>query len=243
MTTQQNEQRSALERAFRGKPVAQLKELQQVLGTSGRTVLRALQRTGYLTSYSHAGKFYTLLHIPAFDERGLWFHGEARFSKHGTLRRTVVVLVTEAPAGHTHEELAIILGLKVHDTLLSLVETDEINRVRLDVAYLYVAADPTVASAQLSVRETMTPASAPTPPPKTETAAPAAGAPQQLDSARVVDVLVAVIHTPKDDARTIAARLRAAGLMVADEQVEAVFEQYGLPGKKTARSRSRRSRR
>jgi hypothetical protein len=232
----------ALQSLFRQKQVVTIKEIHRALGVSSRTtVLEALRKVGYVASYSHAGKYYTLLHIPTFDERGLWFHSEARFSKHGTLRKTVVVLVTEALAGHTHEELAIILGLKVHDTLLSLVEADEIDRVRLDVAYIYVAADPTIASAQLSLRETMTPAAAPTP--KTEPESPAAEAPQQLDPARMVDVLVAVIHAPKDDARTIAARLRAAGLMVADEQVEAVFEQYGLPGKKTARSRSRRSRR
>jgi hypothetical protein len=58
----------------------------------------------------------------------------------------------------------------------------------------------------------------------------------------VIDVLVAVIQAPKDDAHAIAARLRATGLAVSDEQVEVVFAQYGLE-KKTARSRSTRSRR
>jgi hypothetical protein len=223
-----------LQSLFRQKQVVTIKEIHRALGVSSRTtVLEALRKIGYLASYSHAGKYYTLLNIPTFDERGLWFHGEARFSKHRTLRKTLVVLVTEAPAGHTHDELAVILGLRVHDTLLSLVEADEIGRVRLDVAYLYVAADPTTASAQLSLREAMTPAAAPAPEPE----APAAPGAQQLDPARVIDVLVAVIHAPRDDARTIAARLRAAGLMVAEEQVEAVFEQYGLPVKKTARSR------
>jgi len=56
----------------------------------------------------------------------------------------------------------------------------------------------------------------------------------------VVDLLLAVIRAPKDDADTIAARLRAGGLAVEDGQVEAVLAQYGLE-KKTARSRSRRS--
>jgi hypothetical protein len=120
-------------------------------------VLTALRKVGYLSSYSHAGKYYTLLEIPTFDERGLWFHGEARFSKHGTLRNTVVVLITEAPAGYTQQELAVILGLRVHDTLLDLVEADEIGRVLLDVAYVYVATDPGLASAQLSHRESLTP--------------------------------------------------------------------------------------
>jgi len=228
-----------LQKLFGRKPALRLQEMQRAVRTSGRTVFRLLAPLGYLSSYSHAGKYYTLVDIPTFDERGLWFHGEARFSKHGTLRKTVVVLVTEAPAGYTHEELAIILGLRVHDTLRSLVEANEIGRVRIDVVYLYVAADPDTASVQLSQREAITTAAAP----EREPQAPSGGPVPELDLARVVDVLVAVIHAPRDDARTIAARLRAVGLLVTDEQVEAVFEQYGLPGKKTARSRSRRSQR
>ncbi len=223
---------------FRRKRVVTIKELHQALGVSSRmTVLAALRKVGYLSSYSHAGKYYTLVDIPTFDERGLWFHGDTRFSRHGTLRRTVVVLVTEAPAGHTHEELAIILGLRVHDTLRSLVEDNEIGRVLVDVVYVYVSADPDTASAQLSRREAITTAVAPAKEPQ----APTVGPVLELDLAGVVDVLVAVIHAPKDDARTIAARLRAAGLVVADEQVAAVFEHYGLSEKKTAYSRSRRS--
>jgi len=150
------------------------------------------------------------------------------------------VLVTKAPAGYTHEELEVILGLRVHDTLLSLVEAEEIGRVHIDVAYLYVAADPERASAQLSWREGMSVTTAAVAPkPKIPTEEPTV----ELDPTHVIDVLVAVIHAPKDDARTIAARLRAGGLLVANEQVEAVFEQYGLPEKKTVRSHSRRSRR
>jgi hypothetical protein len=192
-----------------------------------------------LSSYSHAGKYYTLNHIPMFDRRGLWFHGEVRFSKHGTLRRTVVVLVTEASAGHTHEELAVVLGLRVHDTLRSLVETSEIGRVHIGVAYIYVAADPTRASEQLSQREALRATKAATQQRASAVPLAASSAP---DLARVIDVLVAVIHAPRDDAHTIAARLRAEGLVVTNEQVEAVFEQYELAVKKTARSRSRRSR-
>ena len=223
---------------FRRKPVVTIRDLHQVLGVSSRmTVLAALRKVGYVSSYSHAGKYYPLVDIPTFDERGLWFHGEARFSKHGTLRRTLVVLVTDAPAGYTHDELATILGLRVHDTLLSLVQANEIGRVRLDVVYVYVATDPDTASAQLSHREAITKAAAPAP------RSPPGGPVPELDLGRVIDVLVAVIHAPRDDAATIAARLRAMGIMLSDEQVEAVFEQYGLPGKKTARSRSPRSQR
>lgn len=223
-----------LERLFERRRVARLAELRKALGVRSRTtVFFALKRAGYLTSYSHAGQYYTLRHIPTFDVHGLWFLGDIRFSKHGTLRATVIVLVCEAPAGRTHEELEVILGLRVHDTLRSLVEAHALGREPVQSVYVYLDPDPERAAAQLEARRRTRPG--PTP-----EAAPRAW--PALEASRVIEVLVAVIHAPRDDARTIAARLRAGGLGVRDEQVAAVFAQYALE-KKTAHSRSPRSRR
>jgi hypothetical protein len=222
----------ALKKLFRRKQIATLPELERSLGSSARTVFRALSKLGYLTSYSHAGRYYTLSHLPNFDAAGLWFHGEIRFSRHRTLRATVVVLVRQSPAGHTHEELEALLRLRVHDTLRSLVAEKELARERVTGVYVYLHPDRQMASAQLTVRRDLATTSAPLPP------SPAA----PLDLARVIDVLVAVIHAPKDDANAIAAHLRARGLPLTREQVEGVFTAYGLE-KKTARSRSPRSRR
>lgn len=229
-----------LQSLFRRRRIATLLQLRSALGVSSRTtILGALRSAGYLSSYSHAGKYYTLDTIPKFDERGLWRHGEVCFSKHGTLRKTLVVLVTESKAGYLHEELEDVVGLRVYDTLRSLFEQDEIGRLRIEVAYLYVAADPTRASIQLSQREAMRAAQQAVSERSDE---PVAGTSPALELTRVIDVLVAVIHAPKDDAYSIAARLRTGGLVVTDEQVEAVFERYRLGVKKTASSPSRRSR-
>ncbi len=221
-----------LEKLFRQAPTATLAQVQRCVGSSARTALRVLSGVGYLTSYSHAGRYYTLDHIPTFDNAGLWFHGDICFSRHRTLRATVVVLVEQSPAGHTHEELQAVVRLRVHDTLRSLVADSAICRARVTGVYVYLHPDGEVASVQLSRRRQLV--------------APSVGlvptVAVQLDPLRVIDVLVAVIHTPKDDAHAIAARLRATGLAVSDEQVEVVFAQYGLE-KKTARSRSARSRR
>jgi hypothetical protein len=228
----QDPQVQLLEKIFRRKPIATLAEMHRSLGSSTRTVLRALKRAGYLTSYSHAGRYYTLIRLPKFDAAGLWFYGEIRFSRHRTLRATVVVLVKESRAGHTHEELEALLRLRVHDTLRNLVNEKELARERVTGVYVYLHPDAKVAAVQLSRRRTIATPSAPLPP------APAA----PLDLAQVIDVLVAVIHSPKDDAGAISAHLRARGVPLTAEQVEGVFTAYGL-GKKTARSRSRRSRR
>ena len=73
-----------------------------------------------------------------------------------------------------------------------------------------------------------------------------AGAPERAErpgSAIVIEVLLEIIHGSKVEAEpsAVAARLAARGVAVSDAQVEALFEEYGL--KKTAKSRSRRSRR
>lgn len=224
---------AALDVLFRRKPIADLAQLRTALGTTSRTsVFRALCKVGYVSSYSHAGRYYALRRIPTFDAQGLWFVGEVRFSKHGTLRATVVVLVDEAPAGHTHDELTAILGLRIQDTLRSLVEAQSIARQRVESVYVYLAADPQRAAAQLEQRRGMAPGSAP--------AVVALEGMTPLDAARMIDILLAVIRAPRASAKAIGAGLRARGLAVSDAQVEDVFTRHDL-GKKTALSRSRRS--
>lgn len=229
LTTRTTETDRVLENLFRHQKVALLEEMRHWLGVSSRTVLRALDRLGYSTSYSHAGRFYTLRTIPTFDANGLWFCHGVRFSVHGTLRATIVILVCRAPAGHTHQELGAMLGLRAHDTLLSLVEAGLISREPFESLYVYLDADPERAAVQFEERRR---------------GAAGAGAPgpwPPLDDARVIAVLVAVIGSPRDSSRSISNRLRAAGVDVGEEQVEAVFRQYGV--KKTAHFPSPRSRR
>lgn len=217
-----------LEALFRRKPVAELGELQRCLGTTSRaSVYRALSKSGYLTSYSHAGRYYTLQSIPRFNANGVWFYDEARFSRHGTLRDTILVLIHGAASGYTHEELEAILGLRLHDTLRALVGAQLLARERVGASYVYLDGDSGQAAAQLGRRHDAAS-------PEVITRNP------PLDPARVVAVLVAVIHAPRDDVPTVASRLRARGIEVTDDQVEAVFACYDLE-KKTARSRSRRS--
>jgi len=218
-----------LEKLFGKRPVAVLAAMQRALGTSGRTVLRALSKLGYLTSYSHAGRYYTLQRIPSFDPHGLWFYGEARFSTHGTLRATIVILVKQSAAGYTHQELQQVVGLRVHDTLRSLVEDAQIGREQVQAVFVYVDIEPERAAAQLAQRRKAQQASAPVS--ATELA---------RDPSQVIDILVAIIHHPKYALSRIVAELQSRGKEITEAQVEQVLLTYGV--KKTAHSRSRRSR-
>jgi hypothetical protein len=214
---------SRLNQLFRRKRAALLDDLRAALGTHSRTtIFRILKAVGYFTSYSHAGRFYTLRRIPKFDHCGLWGWRGIGFSSHGTLRATSVFLVAQSEAGQTHEELQRQLGLRVHDTLRSLVEAGAITRERFEDAYLYLSPDTKKAAAQIAARRQLqvpVPAAAPSP-----------------DLLLAIDVLVQVIHHPREDIATIAGRLHAAGHSVTPKQIEDIFHAYGV--KKTA-ARSR----
>jgi hypothetical protein len=210
---------------FRHRQVADLATLKHALGTPSRTtVFRVLSSAGYLTSYSHAGRYYTLRRIPRFDQAGLWVHEEALFSKDGTLRATIVRLVGEAPAGKTHEELQAHLRLRVHDTLLDLVRDHRIGRADLDRFYLYVSADKTVGKGQVAQRRRIL------------SAEPSPAAPPEPNL--IIDVLLAVIQQPDEGSDGLAAAMVRQGRTVSREQIEAVFARYGLGKKKGGWKRS-----
>ena len=216
-----------IENFFHHRPVAQLDELQRALQVSGRTVFRMLGQMGYLSSYSHAGKYYTLARSPSFDADGLWAHSGVLFSSHRTLRNTVVHLVNKAPAGHTHAELQDRLRLRVYDTLFDLVAAGEIGRAERERHYLYVSAEPSTAEGQIAERQRLIAA----PPPRSSLLP---------DPTVVIEVLLAVIHSPKPNVAALGALMQAQGKAITREQVEAVWVHYELGKKKPASPRSRR---
>src|SRR5437773_7958679 len=99
-----------LHKLFRTRPVALLSDLRKALQTPSRTtVFRVLSSVGYLTSYSHAGRYYTLKRIPQFDPRALCHYRQNGVSSHRTLSATLAHLVETSPAGPPHGELHAVL--------------------------------------------------------------------------------------------------------------------------------------
>ena len=73
--------RQRLQGLFRREKVLDMRTLRgRFPSRSRRSLFRDLAGLGYLTSYSHAGRFYTLADIAEFDERGLWFFRNIGFS-------------------------------------------------------------------------------------------------------------------------------------------------------------------
>lgn len=224
------ESRRALLRLFRKRSIVTLDTLMGTLRTHSRmSVFRRLSAIGYLTSYSHAGRYYTLQEIPDFDEEGLWHHQGVSFSQHGSLKRTVEHMVDTAEAGRTHRELELSLRVRVHNTLLDLVEQERIGRVEVATYFLYVSVKQRKAKVQIARRQQ-------------ELQRREAEHEEKPVPAVVIEVLLDIIHRAKVETEpsAVAARLAARGVRVTARQVETLLEEHGL--KKTPKSRSRRSR-
>src|SRR5436309_1287365 len=135
--------------------IADLPALKHALGTSADlTVFRKLKPLGYLSSYTHRGRFYALRTMTRFDEDGLWSHEAVWFSRHGTLMATLEAWITPAAQGWFADELADRLHVDVQDPLHDLVRQRRLRRVDLAGHFLYTAADARRAKAQTRARRT-----------------------------------------------------------------------------------------
>jgi len=215
-------------RVFQKRRVVDLEVMHgEVEGRSRRSLFRDLAQIDYLSSFTHAGRYYTLVELARFDENGLWFHEGIGFSRAGTLKETLLHKVEESEAGHTHRELAHLLRVRLHNTLLALVSHRRIGRRMWEGRQLYVSHDANRAARQLSGRKEQ-----------------AVTALSQASTMAVLAEALRLSRAPIDIA-TLTARLRTCGEDLTRAQVEAVLVRYGIEteGKKTSKSHSRRSRR
>jgi hypothetical protein len=144
---------SVLRQHLHRHKIAELPELKRVLGTpTAVTVFRKLKQLGYLASYTHRGRFYTLPKIARFDDRGLWSHEAVWFSRYGTLLSTVEAFVLSSSNGYYAQELADVLHAEVQEPLRHLVLQGRLTRTEIDGQFLYTAIDPSDRRNQILAR-------------------------------------------------------------------------------------------
>lgn len=221
----EEENGEGLQKLVRRSHVVTLEDLYTALDTRSRmTVFRRLRMVDYLTSFTHGGRYYTLIDVPQFDDNGLWFFQGIGFSHAGTLKSTLVKLVVAADAGHTHNELQALLHVRVHNALLGLVRDQLISRERIEKLYLYVSAAAKRAAAQTRRRR--------------ELFAGAAETVTEVPVVLVIEVLLELVREgPVLTAPSVVAkRLGARGISATVDQVKQVFASHGLAtSKKTPR--------
>ena len=204
---------------FSRKKVLTRSELLHACACSPMTAWRILHRQGYLTSYNHNARYYTLAHIPEFDEQGLWAYRDIRFSKWGNVPRTLVALVELSPAGRTARELEDILHLdNVKPALTRLIGQSRVARAKIGGAMVYFTRQEPGRKQQLRRREA-------------EAAAQRLARPLP-EPPQVIALLVEMIRRPRQTPRQWARRLARQGIRLGTRQIQTVMDHYGLSLKK-----------
>jgi len=185
-----------------------------VHATTRMTAYKYMRQLGYLSSYTHAGMYYTLIDIPEFDRDGLWHFGDIGFSKHGTLMETVVYLINHSKNGKTNSDLEKQQHIYVQNALLSLVKAKKINRELQDGVYVYFSTDLETSRRQMERRNEKE-------------------CRERLPEWIVAEILIEIIRSlaGRPDIDEIAMRLSKRGSLITHAQVKQVFEEHDLEKK------------
>lgn len=194
-----------------------IEPLASELGYSVPSARRFLSKTGYYSSFTHNGKWYTLRSIPRFDRDGLWFFDTIGFSRAGSLTSTLINLTIRSPAGMTAEQLGERLRCRCHSVLVQLYRRGKLFRSKPGRSHVYLAVDPPV---QASQRQAMAAKSTPT---------------AQLPAEIAVFILAEFIRHPDFSFEQLAKAIaRHRRITLDTAQIEELFADHGL--KKTMRT-------
>lgn len=204
---------------FQQRKVLTKQELLQEAGCSTMTLWRLLSKHGYFTSYNDNARHYTIAGIPKFDEHGLWSYRKVRFSKWGSLTKTIVGLVQESSTGLTAGQLEQLLGIKnVKPALTRLVEKKSLTREKIGGRFVYFPVEPeTQAKQQKHRKEEIEKAQAERSLPPLE---------------QIVSLLVEIIKHPQQTPQQWARRLARQGIRIKTNDIQAVLDYYSIDPKK-----------
>ena len=127
-----------LKKEIHSKCILTMAEIKHILGTPiNMTAYRTLSEFSYISSYSHAGRYYTFPEIAQFDEHGIWEYSQVYFSQFGTLKKSILHVLQESLSGYTANELKEIFKIPVYNTVLNLYKEKAIKRKQLGHEYVY----------------------------------------------------------------------------------------------------------
>ena len=202
--------------AFRAPRILTIEQLCRRMRASRSTVLRRLDEHGYYSSYNHSGKFLTIDEVAQFDSRGLWGWNAARFSKQGSLKETVWQFVEDSECGMTHEELATLLGVRTHNSLLQLVQEEWTHRERLGSKFVYFSHKTSVRRKQVRRRESLL----------------EEGQKPCPNTRQIIATLLELINNPRAPRQKIVLRCQRSGVPISRELLDVIFETYDLDKKR-----------
>lgn len=199
---------------FNTKTVADFSDIKEALhDASSPTIFRYLKQIPYRRSYNHNGKYYTFYDPSRFDRYGLWSFKGIHFSIDGSLKNTVRRLVQESDKGVTHSELKERLRLRVHNTLLELVQKSEIIRKSIVNYFVYFHSDPVVSQEQIKRRQEQIVLQ---------------NIKNNITDNMIIQVLLAIIRHPGSNEGDVTRYLHGHSPPITLQHVRIIFERYDL---------------
>lgn len=197
--------------AFKQQRVLTIVNLCALLRFSIATVRRRLKDWGALSSYNHSGRYYTLPSIPEFNKKGLWKYKGSFFSKHGTLKNTVIHLVQISSKGLSNSELEEILGINPNSYLPQCKQLRGVKREKHNRQMVYFSADEQLYQRQKQNRFPPKPTVLKLPP----------------DALGII-VLVELVKHPNSTPAELSDMLRRDGYEIDTHMIENLFDYHGL---------------
>jgi len=191
--------------------------LERFPGRSVPSFHRDLAKLECISSFTDNRRFYTLPEIPRYDGFGLWRYNGIGFSKYGTAKETVRVLIYGSSSGMAYADLEEILGIRLYTTLQTLSAEKVIISETDGNRKLFFSGDKENYQRQKSNRMGI----------------PASNSGHPFNLLVVVDLLLAVINEDADtvDKAFMLLKFRNHPYLTREE-VGHIFEHYHLPGKK-----------
>lgn len=205
---------------LQSKTVMTLKEMRHELASRPRSSLfRDLQKVEILTSYSHAGQYHALQSTVNFNRDSLWFYDHIAFSRHGTLKNTLVETISSSPAGMTHKELKTLLRIQVQNALTHLIKAKTLQRRSSPgQIFVYLSNEDLQAQEQWQKRRTLD--------------EKATGMTLPSESV-VIDILLEIIRGNERvvDESALGSRLKKRGIAVPQKNLVYVLTYYDIKKK------------
>ncbi len=211
MRTRDIQQEKKALNTFTQKKVVMVPELALLLQCSPTTVRRRLKGWNVYTSYNKNGQYYTLPSIPQFSKKGLWQYRGIFFSKHGTLKNTIIHFVRISEKGLSNSELAEIIGVNPHSFMPQFKELAELRREKYGRQVVYYSSEPQVHQSQKEKRFPPEPPLGKLPP-----------------NAESIAILVERIRNPKSSIVELSRILSQKGYTIGEETIRGLFQYHGL---------------
>ena len=149
-----NNERKTLD-FFKKKKIATILQISSLLNCSIPSVRQRLKKWEVYNSYNHNGVYYALPEVIQFDKNNLWEYKSIRFSKYGTLKQTVVYLISNSEMGLDASEIGKTVKLSPRSFMSHFKNIPGIKREKHEGRFIYFSDKKSVYIKQKRKRESV----------------------------------------------------------------------------------------